>query len=313
MSIQSSSFSLARSYQSMVRDQSSERLSTWSRVQPEADTKNAGSTSGNALARSPVSISAAARSALAADFKAAGEAANKALQTISADQSSAANSINSAFDSAESDPVVGLIKSMVEMMTGEAIKLFSARDFGAGGGQSVPPQLAPPAQAGSADDPSSPQAPLAGSGFAYDYRSLYEEYQEVKFSAEGLIKTSDGQEISFKIDLSMSRYYSEETSMSVRSGDAVREEPLVLNFDGPAAQLSDRHFDFDLFGKGKKDSLPLLQGNRGFLAFDRSGSGKIDGNAAFNWLSLLTHEERDDHKPQSLKEANKAGAVDLAV
>jgi len=262
MQIQSSNISFVSSYQSMVRDQSSERLRTWSGSAPVANLDRQDESSS---ARSPVSISAAARSALAADLKAATEA----FQAQASDQSGTATAIDNAFEAAGNDPVMGLIKSMIEMMTGEAIKLFSADDRRSSQGQLSPPAL-PSGAMSSAD------GAAAGSGLEYDYHSLHEEFQQMNFSAEGHIKTADGQEISFSIDLSMSRYYREETSVNVRAGDAARQDPLVLNFDGPAAQLSDRSFSFDVFGNGRKASLPLLQGNRGYLAIDRHGNGKID-------------------------------------
>jgi hypothetical protein len=278
--IQGSNISLASSYQSMVREQSRERLQLFSRGQPDPSSQAVA----NAAPRSAVAISAAAREALAADLKAAAEAAS---QPAAVDNSSPASAINQAFDDAENDPVVSLLKSLLEKMTGEAIRLFSSRDM-----QSS-------AQAVTDTPTPALAAPSAGQGMAYDYHYLHEEFQQVNVSASGTVKTADGQEISFSIDLEMARYYREESSVSLRSGDAVRQDPLVLNFDGPAALLSDRRFEFDLFGNGRKHSLPLLQGNRGFLAFDRNGNGKIDSgkelfgpktNSGFGELAALDND-----------------------
>src|SRR5690606_22817344 len=73
----------------------------------------------------------------------------------------------------------------------------------------------------------------------------------------------------------MARSYTESVSVSVRAGDQRLKDPLVLDFGGPAAALSDVRFDFDLDGDGRKEQLPLLRGS-GFLAFDRNANGRID-------------------------------------
>lgn len=69
----------------------------------------------------------------------------------------------------------------------------------------------------------------------------------------------------------MARSYTESVSFSLRAGDQRLKDPLVLDFGGPAAALSDVRFDFDLDGDGRKEQLPLLSGS-GFLAFDRNAN-----------------------------------------
>lgn len=75
----------------------------------------------------------------------------------------------------------------------------------------------------------------------------------------------------------MARAYREETSVSLRAGDAVRsKDPLVVNFGGTAAQLTDSKFSFDLNADGTKDQVSMATGGSGFLALDRNGNGKVD-------------------------------------
>ncbi len=108
---------------------------------------------------------------------------------------------------------------------------------------------------------------------------MYEEFETTSFSAEGIVRTADGQEISFKLDIEMTRYYREETNVSLRAGDAVRKDPLVVNFDGTASQLSgqaNRRFNFDLNGDGKAESLPQFASGSGYLALDLNRNGRID-------------------------------------
>lgn len=47
----------------------------------------------------------------------------------------------------------------------------------------------------------------SGWGLEYDYRKQYYEKETMTFSAKGMVKTSDGRNIEFKIDLDMKREY----------------------------------------------------------------------------------------------------------
>lgn len=95
--------------------------------------------------------------------------------------------------------------------------------------------------------------------------------------------TADGREISFQIELAMSRTYHEETNVSLRLGDAARKvDPLVLNFAGTAAQLTDQRFSFDLDADGSDEQINFLTPGSGFLVFDRNRDGKVnDGSELF--------------------------------
>jgi hypothetical protein len=37
----------------------------------------------------------------------------------------------------------------------------------------------------------------AGFGIEYDYHAVHEEYEQTRFSAQGVVRTADGREISF--------------------------------------------------------------------------------------------------------------------
>lgn len=163
-------------------------------------------------------------------------------------------------------PDMQLIKSLVEMLTGQKIRVFD------------PSRLNAPDAAQAPD-----AAPRAGLGLAYDAMHTYSESQSLSFEAKGVIKTSDGQEIRFELKLEMSYQYSETSHTGIRLGEAARKvDPLVLNFDGTAAQLSDRTFAFDLNGDGEAENISLLRPGNGFLALDKNGDGRIDnGNELF--------------------------------
>jgi hypothetical protein len=110
----------------------------------------------------------------------------------------------------------------------------------------------------------------------YDLHEQYVEAEQTTVSAKGTIKTADGKEINFQLDLSMSRSYYESTDISLRMGNAQRKDPLVINFDGNAAQLSDQKFSFDLDGDGDEEDISQFASASGYLALDKNSDGRIN-------------------------------------
>jgi hypothetical protein len=185
--------------------------------------------------------------------------------------------IESASDEVDNDPFLAMVRQMVEFLTGEEVRVFDWQDFSASLSH---------AEARTSSTSERLQGIRSEGadrredyGVEYDYHSVTEEFEETTFSASGTIRTADGQEISFNIDLEMTRYHREETHVSLRSGNAVRKDPLVVNFGGSAAQLAQhagQRFSFDLDGDGTAEMLPLFTSGSGYLAFDLNGDGKID-------------------------------------
>jgi hypothetical protein len=67
-------------------------------------------------------------------------------------------------------------------------------------------------------------------------------------------------------------------------GDAAiqQQDPLVINFDGTAAQLTDAKFSFDIDTDGEAEQVSFTEGNSGFLALDKNSDGVItDGSELF--------------------------------
>ncbi|MBI2306456.1 MAG: VCBS repeat-containing protein [Rhodocyclales bacterium] len=193
-------------------------------------------------------------------------------------QAGEAEAIDEAIDAAENDPRLQLLREMILMLTGREARVFDASELEPRQGKDLPP-LQPPPSAG-ANAPARP----AGFGLEYDYHESYSESEQTTFSASGVVRTADGREITFKLDLAMSRSYAEESNVSLRLGDAARQQkdPLVLNFAGSAAQLSEQRFSFDLDADGSADSINRLASGSGFLALDRNGDGRInDGSELF--------------------------------
>ena len=117
------------------------------------------------------------------------------------------------------------------------------------------------------------------------YINYYQEQEETTFSTSGKVVAQDGREISFNLDLSMSRsftsYYKE--SITATTGFI---DPLVINFDSIPAEVSDVKISFDLDSDGEDDQINLLSSSSGYLAYDINEDGIInDGSELFGTKS----------------------------
>jgi len=165
-----------------------------------------------------------------------------------------------------------LTKKILEAMFKKEIKILKF-DFHAGGDGET---YTPPAGQGQPGE-----GPTRGFGLSYDRTTTNYEAEKTNFSAQGVVKTADGREIDFAVALEMSREHLETESVSLRIGEALKD-PLVINFRGGAAELTDARFEFDLDADGEQDSVNFLSSDSGFLAFDRNKDGIInDGSELF--------------------------------
>lgn len=226
-----------------------ESLRAWQGDRPDFEGNNRGQTALSGAAPSPA-ISAAARAAQAAD------------QAHQATENDEAQAIQEGLDEIENDPRLQLIRQMVKMLTGADIKIFSATDLDIGT-RSVSVSSNDPARANNF-------------GIEYERHEIYSETEQTHFQAAGLIRTSDGQTINFQLNLQMQRSYHTESHVSLQAGNAVRKDPLVINFNGAAAELQSQRFSFDLEGTGKQEQIALLGANSGYLALDLNANGQID-------------------------------------
>lgn len=191
-----------------------------------------------------------------------------------------------------------LVRLLVKALTGKDFKLFDPAELAQARRQTA--QV--PAETAHAQTPPAAQQAPAGYGLEYDYYASHYEYESVSFQAQGTVQTQDGQTIQFSVELNMSREFYSEQSVSVRAGDAKKIDPLVLNFDGNAAQLSDTRFAFDLDADGRTEQIALLGPNSGFLALDKNGNGAIDdgselfGPASGNGFQELAAYDGDGNR-----------------
>lgn len=317
MKVVSSAIQLNASHVNVQKHEISERLRAWTgNRRPDSENRAVRETTlpvAQTTSSSPVSISD--------DGKAA--------------QSGETNAIEQGIKSAEADPILRLIRAMISLITGKDVTVFDTSDLATDTTASdvaAPPQSAPTEAA---------QQP-AGYGIEYDRHESYSEYEQTNFQANGIVRTSDGKEISFDLALSMTRSYHEESDVSIRLGDArKKQDPLILNFSGSAAQLTNQRFKFDLNSDGAAEEINFVTGGSGFLAFDRNGDGKInngtelfgassgngfadlatldsdnngwidENDAAYSQLRLWTKDAAGKDLLATLKQAN-VGALNLA-
>ena len=57
------------------------------------------------------------------------------------------------------------------------------------------------------------------------------------------------------------------------------KDPLVLNFNGNAAELTTTRFSFDIDSDGQQDQIAFTGPNSGFLALDRNNDGVINNGS----------------------------------
>lgn len=199
------------------------------------------------------------------------------------------SAIESAMKNADNDPIITLLRTMLERVFGIKVKVFDASELQTDNSASEDLQKI---------SANATSAPRQGWGIEYDYHQQRTEIETTRFAAEGVVRTTDGIEISFRLALEMSRTYSENTDISLRAGDAPRQkDPLLINFGGVAAQLSEQQFQIDLDGDGTPETARFAAKGSGFLVFDQNADGKItSGQEMFGpgsgdgFAELATHD-----------------------
>lgn len=181
------------------------------------------------------------------------------------------------------DPLAGdkifVLKRMIEILTGKKIKVADLSELQRDGEEDIDyrelqPDIKRPEE--------NPQPERDGWGLVYNYHESHYENEETSFSAKGIIKTKDGKEISFTLNIRMEREFASEENLNLRLGDAKKIDPLVINFDGSAAELTDMKFAFDLDADGNTENISFVGSGSGFLALDVNSDSKInDGSELF--------------------------------
>jgi hypothetical protein len=189
----------------------------------------------------------------------------------SAGASAGASATDAEAESDPEDPRTLMMRLLVETLTGERVKSGSIRVERSRG-----PGVAAAAGAGAER-----AAPRAGWGLEVDVRDTTVDVQEVSFAARGTVETEDGRTIDLAASLSLRDERVTVTSASMRAGDAVVKDPLVLNFSGTPAELEGTvRFDFD--ADGADETMAFVGAGSGVLALDANGASRpADGAALF--------------------------------
>lgn len=200
----------------------------------------------------------------------------------------AANETEQKVDNVEDllDLKLVMLKRFIEALTGRRMELFD------------PAELEHESE--NLDIPSARQTatPNQAWGMSYQFQRSHVEMEQSHFTAQGIVHTADGREIHFDLQLLMSREYIEHQQLRIEVGETRLKDPLVINFNGHSAQLTQTRFAFDLDANGVLNEIHFVGPNSGFLALDSNGDGIInDGSELFGALSgdgfaeLASHDE----------------------
>lgn len=118
---------------------------------------------------------------------------------------------------------------------------------------------------------------------SFNAEEYYMEQENTMFSSVGTVRTADGREINFNVDLTMSRSFTQAYKQELNLAALQQTcDPLVINFDADTASLTDQKFKFDVDADGKEDNISMLGAGSGYLALDKNGDGTInDGSELF--------------------------------
>ncbi len=200
--------------------------------------------------------------------------ATEAAQTVVSGRSPVAPRSGKEDPDAEAKLQV-LLKTM-EKLTGKKFR-FQRISFSMTAASNAPPARS------SAGAASAPAGEETGTRLVETYTAHYRHEQEssaVAFS--GVVRTADGREIAFDVGLHMQREFYE-SSVAYTAQTAPLSDPLVITYNGNAADLTTEKFAFDLNMDGMEEQISFVSpGSGGFLALDKNKDGRItDGGELF--------------------------------
>lgn len=135
-------------------------------------------------------------------------------------------------------------------------------------------------------------------GERWQLLSTHHEQEQSAFQALGHVKTTDGQEIKFDLNMQMSRSFSTQVTVEREKG-LVLKDPLTVNFGGSPASLTLEKIQFDIDSDGQDESISFVQPSSGFLALDKNQDGLVNnglelfGTQSGNGFADLAHYDED--------------------
>lgn len=120
----------------------------------------------------------------------------------------------------------------------------------------------------------------------YSEHRIQIEAEDTEFSTVGTVRTADGREINFNVNVGMSREFQQSFREDLQLSTFKMCDPLVINLNTDVAELSDQTFYFDIDADGEMDEVSRLGSGSGYLALDKNGDGQInDGSELFGTAS----------------------------
>lgn len=121
---------------------------------------------------------------------------------------------------------------------------------------------------------------------SYNQETYFQESESTNFSTVGTVRTADGREIHFNVNVGMSREFQSYYREDLELASFTMCDPLVINLDTDVAQLQDQTFYFDIDADGELDEISRLGTGSGYLALDKNGDGVVnDGSELFGTAS----------------------------
>jgi hypothetical protein len=120
--------------------------------------------------------------------------------------------------------------------------------------------------------------------FRYEEETLSFEAERLSVQGGGFVRTEEGREIDFEVELNFDRYAQSRSSLVITNERL--KDPLVLDFGSRPAQFTDETMRFDIDADGALDDLPILDSHGGVLVIDHNQDGEInDGTEVVGALS----------------------------
>ncbi len=167
--------------------------------------------------------------------------------------------------SSEDEQRIYILQKMIERLTGKKMRFITPekiRLYGDGSTELV-------FQGGNASLNARPQWQIR-----YDRVESYYEKESLNFQSTGVVRTADGKEINFSVELNMSREFAARNEVHFAAGSAP-VDPLVINFGGNPLSLTDTKYAFDLDSDGDLEQISFVGEGSGFLTLDLNNDGKV--------------------------------------
>jgi hypothetical protein len=211
-------------------------------------------------------------------------------------QTNASSGDNSEINEVSDDELLGttngsqmiVLKRLVEAMTGQKIRVVSAKDLQSKGDETSSESSgnATPQNAETSNG-----AGRVGWGVELNVETSRTETRSSDFTAQGNLVTADGRTLEFSASFLKESQSVSVEQIRIREGDAKLKDPLVLLYSGSTAELSAKTASFDLDDNGTLDNLPGLS-NGAYVVADRNNDGKV--NDATELLGALSNDGFSD-------------------